>query len=101
MNRSASPGVGQWLSVSVMVAVTIFLFIKLYQYAGFRGFFPAGLTIAGVDVGGMTADEASEILSNRYVEAPIAVYHGEEAFNISPTQAEFTLDWEAMLSEAD
>jgi beta-lactamase class A len=84
-----------------MVVVTIFLLIKLYQYAGFRSYFPAGLSIAGVDVGGLTEEEASEIVSNRYMEAPITIYHGAESFNISPTQAEFTLDWETMLSRAD
>lgn len=101
MNRSTSPGIGQWLTVSLMVVITLFLLIKLYQYAGFRGYFPAGLTIAGVDVGGLTAGEASEILSNRYIDAPVTIYHGDESFDISPTQAEFTLDWDTMLSEAD
>lgn len=101
MNKSSTPGVGQWITVSVMVVVTVFLLLKLYQYAGFRGYFPAGLTIAGIDVGGMTADEASEVLSNRYIEAPVTIYHGSESFEISATQAEFTLDWETMLSQAD
>ncbi len=101
MDRSNSPGLGQWLTVFLMVAVSIFLLIKLYQYAGFREFYPAGLTIAGVDVGGMTEEEASEILSNRYIDAPIVIFYGDEQFNISPTQAEFTLDWETMLSQAD
>lgn len=101
MNRSESPGLGQWLTVSLMVAITIFLLFKLYQYAGFRGYYPAGLTIAGVEVGGMTPEQASEIVGNRYLDAPIVVYHGEEPFNVSPIQAEFTLDTETMLSQAD
>ncbi|MEJ2748312.1 MAG: hypothetical protein P8183_10460, partial [Anaerolineae bacterium] len=101
MNRSSSPGLGQWLTVSLMVGITIFLLVKLYQYAGFRQFYPAGLTIAGLDVSGMTRDQASELLTNRYIEAPITIYHGEEKFDVSPAQANFTLDKETMLSEAD
>jgi beta-lactamase class A len=84
-----------------MVAATVFLLVKLYQYAGFRGYYPAGLTVAGVDVGGMTSDEASELISARYMEAPITIHHRDEQFNITPTEAEFTLDWETMLSQAD
>ncbi len=101
MNRGSSPGLGQWLTVLLMVTITIFLLLKLYQYAGFRQFYPAGLTVAGVDVGGLTRDEASELLNNRYIEAPITIYHGEQSFDVSPAQANFTLDRDTMLNEAD
>lgn len=101
MNRSSSPGLGQWLSVSLMVGITIFLLVKLYQYAGFRQYYPTGLIVAGVDVGGLTRDQASELLNNRYIEAPITIYHGQEKFDVSPAQANFTLDREKMLSDAD
>ena len=101
MNRNTSPGVGQWVTVSLMVAVSLFLLIKLYQYAGLRGYYPTGLTIAGIDVGGMTPEEASQILTNRYLEAPITLYHRDEQFVISPAEAEFTLDLTRMLSDAD
>jgi beta-lactamase class A len=84
-----------------MVGITIFLLGKLYQFAGFRQFYPAGLTAAGVDIGGLSRDQASELLTNRYIEAPITVYHGQDKFEISPAQANFTLDRETMLSEAD
>ena len=101
MNRSSSPGIGQWVTVSIMVVVTIFLILKLYQYAGFRQYYPAGLTIAGIDVGGLTRDETSALLTNRYLDAPITIYHGEQPFPIDPSQAKFTLDRETMLSQAD
>ncbi len=101
MNRSNTPGLGQWLTVSVMVAGAIFLVYKLYQYAGSRSYFPTGLNIAAIDVGGMTREEASEILTNRYIEAPIVLYHNNDSFEVSPTEAEFTLDLESMLSDAD
>ncbi len=101
MNKSNTPGLSQWLSVSIMVAGALFLVFKIYQYAGSRGFFPTGLNIAAINVGGMTRDEASEILTNRYIEAPIVLYHNEDSFEVSPTEVEFTLDLEAMLSEAD
>lgn len=101
MRRNTTPGLGQWLTVSLMVAAAIFLIIKLYQYAGSRSYFPTGLTIAAVDVGGMTPEEASEVITNRYINAPIGLYHQENSFEVSPTEAEFTLDLNVMLNEAD
>ena len=64
MNRNSAPGLGQWITVSLMVGVSLFLLYKLYQYAGTRTDFPTGLTIGGVDVGQMTKEEAQvEILN--------------------------------------
>mgnify|MGYP002713002962 CR=1 FL=1 len=85
----------------LLVVSTVFLFVKLYQYAGARDYYPTGLTIAGVEVGGMNKEEASTVLNNRYLEAPVIIYHGSNKFDLDPTQAEFTLDLEAMLSQAD
>lgn len=101
MNRNTAPGLGQWVTVSLMVALSLFLLYKLYQYAGARSYYPVGLTVAGVDVGGMTREQASEVVANRYIDAPVAIYHGEDRFEISPTRAEFTPDLNAMLSAAD
>lgn len=101
MNRQSSPGVGQWFTVAVLVSTTLFLLVKLFQYATLSGAFPTGLTIAGVDVSNMTPQEASEVLNNRYLDAPIVIHHGEESYEISPTEAEFQLDLDVMLSQAD
>jgi beta-lactamase class A len=101
MTRDSSPGLGQWIAVTVLVAVSLFLLYKLYQYAGSRGFLPTGLVVAGVDVGGMTPEQASEVLTNRFIDAPVVLYHGEESFEIGPSRAEFTPDIPAMLSQAD
>ncbi|MFZ0544730.1 MAG: serine hydrolase [Candidatus Promineifilaceae bacterium] len=101
MRRSSSPGLGQWLLVSVMVILVLFLLFKLYQYGNFRRFYPAGLEIGGVPVGGLTRDEAAERLNERYLQAPVIVYHGSEAVELSPTDAEFALDLETMLGQAD
>ncbi len=101
MSRDSSPGLGQWIAVTVMVAVSLFLLYKLYQYAGARVFYPTGLIVAGVDVGRMTPEQASEVLTNRFIDAPVVLYHGEESFEISPARAEFTPDIQAMLSQAD
>ena len=101
MNRRSTPGAGQWLTVTILVAASIFLLIKLFQYASLRGNYPTGLTIAGIDIGGLSRDQATDVLTNRYIEAPIIIYHREDRFEISPSDAEFELDLETMLSRAD
>ncbi|MCP5100749.1 MAG: serine hydrolase [Chloroflexi bacterium] len=101
MNRRSSPGVGQWFSVTILVVTTFFLIFKLVQYATFSGTYPTGLTIAAVDVGGLSPTQASEVLANRYIEAPIIIFHGEQSYEVSPTEAEFQLDLDTMLSQAD
>jgi beta-lactamase class A len=101
MNRRSSPGAGQWLTVSIFVVTSIFLLIKLFQYASLRGNYPTGLTVAGVDIGGLTTEQATNVLTNRYVEAPVIIYHGQDRFEISPADAEFELDLGTMLSQAD
>lgn len=101
MNRRSSPGAGQWFTVTILVAATVFLLIKLFQYASLRGNYPAGLTVAGVNIGGLSREEATNVLTNRYIEAPVLIYHGQDRFEISPADAEFELDLSTMLSRAD
>jgi beta-lactamase class A len=84
-----------------MVIVSFFLLYKLYQYSGTRSFYPTGLTIGGVDVGQMTREEATAALTARYQETPVILYREQESFDLEPAQAEFVLDFEAMLAEAD
>lgn len=101
MNRNASPGLGQWISVSLMVAVSLFLLYKLYQYAGTRTDYPTGLTIGGVEVGQMTREEATLALTERYIDAPVVLHHGESTFDLMPLQAEMALNFDLMLANAD
>ena len=100
-SRSSSPGVGQWLTVAIIVATTVFLLIKLFQYASIRSNYPTGLTVAGIDIGGLSEEQARDVLTNRYIEAPVIIYHGNEQFELSPAQAKFQLDLDSMLSRAD
>ena len=101
MNQRSSGGLGQWILVSAMVVLVIFLLYKVYEYGAARSYLPVGLTVASVDVGGFTLDEAAQILTDRYITAPIVIYHLDNVVEISPTRAEFTLDLNMMLSEAD
>ena len=101
MNRRTSPGLGQWLVVIAMVALVIFLLFKLYQYGSVRRFLPAGLTIGGVLVENLPAEQAADRINERYLSAPVIIRHGEEAIEVRPADIEFQLDMDTMLGEAD
>ncbi|MDX1663556.1 MAG: serine hydrolase [Candidatus Promineifilaceae bacterium] len=103
MNNSRStPGMGQWLVVTFIVASVVFLLYKVYQYGSVRQYFPTGLTVAAVDVGGLTREQAANLLNERYLEAEVVLYHQEQSISIRPTEdARFQLDIETMLNQAD
>lgn len=101
MKARSSPGLGQWLIVTLIVASVVLLLLKIYQYGTFRQYLPAGLTVGGIDAGGLTRDQAADLITARYLQADVVIYHGEESVAISPLDAEFQLDMETMLNEAD
>lgn len=101
MNGRSTPGLRQWLLVTFLVAFAVFVLYKIYQYGSFRQYLPAGLTVAGVNVGGMTEEEARELISSRYEESDVVIFHGEESISVSPGDIEFELDMESMMTEAD
>jgi beta-lactamase class A len=101
MTKRSSAGFGQWFIVLITVAAIIFLLFKLYLYGNVRRYLPTRLSVAGVDVGGYTLEEAGQILTDRYISAPVTIYYLDQAIAFNPTQAEFIIDRETMLSHAD
>ncbi len=64
---------------------------------------PAGTTVRGVDIGGMTTDEAATTLEQELgaeANAPIPVTAGEATAEITPAEAGLAVDWEATASQA-
>jgi lipoprotein-anchoring transpeptidase ErfK/SrfK len=62
-----------------------------------------GVTIAGVDVGGMRADDARRAVTRQLkepLEQPISVVRAKERFNLSAEDAGVTADVEGMVDEA-
>ncbi len=101
MNRNNAPGLGQWITVSLLVVVSLFLLYKLYQYAGTRTTYPTGLTIGGVDVSHLSEEEARARLSDQYLDAPVELFYNENSFNLMPGDAEFVLNFDAMFAQAE
>ena len=100
LNRRTSPGLAEWVFVTFLVGGFIFMAFKLYQYGSVRKLFPVGLEVAGINVAGFTRDEAEAVLTEIYLTSPVTLYHGDKPIDIFPSNAEFTLDFEAMMEEA-
>lgn len=102
MNRTNDPGISQWVLTAIIIALGFLLIWKLMQYSAVRAFMPAGMVIAGVNVGGYSEEEVRQVLTNRYLEAPLIIFHGDNREELDPREvAEFQLDFETMLSEAE
>lgn len=78
----------------------IYLAYQALLFNSARDKYPADTTAGGVNIAGLTRDEASAKLSEAYY-APLNLYHQEERVQIDPREVGFAIDTEQMLSEAD
>ncbi|MCA9937935.1 MAG: serine hydrolase [Anaerolineales bacterium] len=72
---------------------------QAFQYWQVRDLLPVGMTIAGIDVGGLTLNEAAERVNAAYT-APIYLTHLDEQVEIDPARAGFQFDLDGMMQEA-
>jgi beta-lactamase class A len=74
--------------------------VELTAYSRQRGSYPAGLTIAGVPVGGVSPEEAAQRLLQVY-NSPVEMKINDQVIMVDPTIAGFELNIESMLAAAD
>ncbi len=73
-------------------------------FAGSPGRIAAGVTIAGVDVGGMSPAQARATLERRFSSVepqPVTFTAAGHAFKISPAELGVTPDWDAAIARAE
>lgn len=88
------------ISILFLSGTIILVIYSLIGYSRQRNNYPAGMTIGGVPVGGLTPQEASQRTLLVYT-TPIEAYYGEDIMHIDPTVVGFELDMESMLAAAD
>jgi hypothetical protein len=93
-----------FILVAVLLLVLIGGSVAAFAYDSSRDDLIAqGVTIAGVDVGGMRADQARQIVRRELqkpLERPIAVRRGEQRFTLSARDAGVKADVGGMVDEA-
>jgi lipoprotein-anchoring transpeptidase ErfK/SrfK len=96
----------RWVIVAVTVPVLLVAGggTALYAYDRSRSNIIAeGVTIAGVDVGGLSAHDARFRLETRLrpkLDRPVVVLYEQNRFTLDPTAAHVRLDVDAMVNEA-
>lgn len=85
--------------VLILAAVVVFLGPQFAAYVKTRDAIPPGVTLGGMNIGGVTT--AAAVANLRQVfETPILVYHANKRLLLRPEQIEFRIGAEAMVAEA-
>ena len=93
-----------FIAVAAVLAVLLLGAVGVYAYdrAG-RDTIPKGVTVAGIDVGGMHRDAARAKLAREYLarlRRPIAVHHGDLTFHLSARTSKVSANLDAMVDGA-
>jgi beta-lactamase class A len=89
----------EWGAIVLTVVAVAVLLLQLNSYSNLRGKFPSGLTIARVDVGGLTDEQASQHLTAIYY-SEVDLYYQGDRIPLNPADVEFSLDLESMIQTA-
>lgn len=103
--ESKPVGTGTKVAAALVGGIAILAFAgwaAAYAVAGEK--ISEGTTVAGVDIGGMTAAEATPLLDQKFAPAhsqPINVTAGESTTEVNPADAGLSFDAEATIEKAD
>jgi len=90
----------RWISLLFIAAAIVITMVQLTTYSRLRNNYPAGMTVAGVPVGGVTPQIAVQRLLQVY-NMPVEIQYAGAIIHMDPGVVGFQIDTEAMLAEAD
>jgi hypothetical protein len=76
-----------FVTIVLMILYTLF---QLGGYFSYRELLPPGTTISGLDVGGLTVDEARGFVEQAY-ESPVVLRYADETIKLHPARVEYRL----------
>ena len=92
--------VQKFLTIALLAIGVIFLGYQAFLYNYARALLPQGAAVAGLDVSGMSRQEAAELLNQHYL-VPVAAFYQEERVEINPDEVGFQIDVEGMLDRVE
>ena len=98
-NRSSIP-ILRGISITILSVAIVLVIISLIGYSRQRNNYPGGMTIAGVPVGGVDPQIASQRVLQVY-SSPIEIQYGEAVIHVDPNVVGFDLDLDSMMAAAD
>ncbi len=98
-NRSSVP-ILRGISIAILSIALVLGVMALIGYSRQRNNYPRGMKIAGVSVGGVDPQIASERVLQVY-SSPIEVQYAESIIHVQPSVVGFELDMDSMIAAAD
>ena len=98
-NRRSIP-ILRGISIAIMTIALVLVVIALVGYSRQRNSYPSGMKIAGVPVGGVDPQTASERVLQVY-SSPVEARYGAASIHIDPSDVGFELDMDSMIAAAD
>nr|WP_245616225.1 VanW family protein [Corynebacterium doosanense] len=97
-NRAAT------ITLGVIVGLIVILgALYAWDYLSTKDNVPRGTSVGGVDIGGMTHDEAERTLQSQLGDAatqPVTVTAGERTSQLVPAESGLAIDWAATVDQA-
>lgn len=100
MRRTSAFSPLRWFSSFFLLAAVVLTSLQLAQYSQVRTKLPPGLTIAGIPVGGLDRQQASQRLIESYT-TPVELRYNQFVIHLDPSVVDFQLDLESMLAAAE
>ncbi|EHR62536.1 VanW family protein [Saccharomonospora cyanea] len=102
---AAKPSRPRWRRPGIIAAAVFGFLVLVYglDLLFTSGDIPRGVTVAGVDVGGMSHSEAENLLREEIeprLNQPVAYSAGEVTGELNPKESGLALDWDATLEQA-
>ena len=90
----------RFLFTALFLMVVLFLAYQAFLFNFSRDKYPTGMSVAGVEIAGLTREEATAKITETYM-TPLNLYHQEERVQIAPQEVGFAIDTDYMLNEAE
>ena len=90
----------RWAALGLVLMASFLSILQLVRYARIRATFPTGLTVAGIPIGGLTYETASERLVRIFM-SPIEILYQDSHIQVRPASIGFELQVNNMLAAAD
>ena len=101
MRKRETSFLSRWFSLGLIVVAVVLLIFQLVSYSRLRSYYPAGMTIAGVSVGGTDPQTASQRLLQVFKNTPVEIKLGDQLIHMEPSSAGYDINMESMLAAAD
>lgn len=90
----------RWAALGLIIMAGFLTILQLTRYARIRATFPTGMEIAGIPIGGLQFEQASQRLVQVYM-APIELKYRDSRIQVRPATLGFELQINNMLAAAD